>query len=432
MSELPAWFWESDEVTEAAAQAAPGTLIALARQAHGLSQAQLGALCGFSQSAISRLEANGNLAYDLRVLRSLRPLLGIPAHLLGLAERPRHGRERDGAGTGTRIAAAIEAGGVGGAYISMDADTSIAGTPLVPLLGWDEEGPVDPDLVRRLLVVRRLINEADNALGPRSLTPSVAAMYERIDQMRRMSSGGLRRKLLDVTALYAEFYGWLCQEHGDLRGAGDWTQRALQQAQAAEDRELVAYSYIRLAQLAAVEFDDDRVIGLARAAQREGELSVRVRALALQTEAQGHALAGDTRACMRALDEARVFDVPAAHLRSDEYRVGFYIDQDHLVTQHAACLLELGQAREALASYEEYPESRERLCVWGQAVHVAKMARAYALSGDLDQASALGARALELGQSTGSALVKIELRRLSPWSNVLAIARIARGAGQLV
>src|SRR5438309_1760832 len=86
LSPLPADFWRSWEVTRATAGNAPGTVIALARQAHGLSQAELGTLAGFSQSAISRLETGGNLGYDIRVLRSLGRLLGVPPRLLGLAE----------------------------------------------------------------------------------------------------------------------------------------------------------------------------------------------------------------------------------------------------------------------------------------------------------------------------------------------------------
>lgn len=43
-------------------------------------------MAGFSQSAISRLESGGNLAYDTRVLRIAQRLLGIPPHLLGLSD----------------------------------------------------------------------------------------------------------------------------------------------------------------------------------------------------------------------------------------------------------------------------------------------------------------------------------------------------------
>src|SRR5205814_1065157 len=124
---------------------------------------------------------------------------------------------------------------------------------------------------RRLLVVRRLLNESDNWLGSGDLARTVSRLYDLIDRTRLAANGELRRQLLDVAALYAEFAGWLHQEVGDVRGAIEWTERALQQALAADDRELVAYVYLRMGQLAGG--DGDRVIGLARAAQREYGLS---------------------------------------------------------------------------------------------------------------------------------------------------------------
>src|SRR2546430_6798266 len=85
LTALPPGVWESWEMREAAPHGHPGAVIAAARKAHGLNQGQLGKVAGFSQSAISRLESGGNLAYDLRMLRIFQRLLGIPAHLLGLA-----------------------------------------------------------------------------------------------------------------------------------------------------------------------------------------------------------------------------------------------------------------------------------------------------------------------------------------------------------
>src|SRR5205814_8322634 len=86
LAALPSAVWDSYEVRMAAAHDSPGEVIAIARRAHGLSQAQLGGLAGFSQSAISRIESGGNLAFDLRMLRVFQRVLGIPAHLLGLAQ----------------------------------------------------------------------------------------------------------------------------------------------------------------------------------------------------------------------------------------------------------------------------------------------------------------------------------------------------------
>jgi tetratricopeptide (TPR) repeat protein len=439
LSPLPSLLWESWDVRQAAENGCPGTVIAIARQAHGLHQGQLGKIAGFSQSAISRLEAGGNLAYDVRVLRMFQRLLGIPAHLLGLADESvplraadagrllgpasshvtLHGRMPDG----RTVPVAVDR------HTLLSACTSSVLGGLLDGSGSirpDGSGPIDPDVVRRLRVVRRLLNESDNWLGSRNLAPAAQQMCELADRMRRAAKGELRRQLLDVTALYGEFCGWLYQEVGDLRGAVEWTERALQQAQAADDRELVAYIHIRMGQFAEVDGDGDRVVGLARAAQREPEISLEVRALALQQEARGHAIAGNASACLSTFDEAATVTRQLRSRWTDEYRIGYYFTEEHLAVQQAAGLLELGQVREAIASYQANLAGRETLCLWEQGVHGAKLARAFAAQGDAEQAARLGFEALAVGRSTGSALVTDELRKLTRYQDMTPVAAVTR------
>src|SRR5262249_38965472 len=164
----------------------------------------------------------------------------------------------------------------------------------------------------------------------------------------------------------------------------EWTERALQQALAADDRELVAYVYIRMGQLAGS--DGERVIGLARAAQREYGLSAGVRGLALREEARGHALTGAADPCLTRLDEAAEVTGAATGHDGDEYRVGYYLTAHHLTVERASCLLELGLAGEAIEAYRQNSASRAALCQWEQGLHLAKLARAHAQSGESEQA----------------------------------------------
>ncbi|HLK42087.1 MAG TPA: helix-turn-helix transcriptional regulator [Thermoleophilia bacterium] len=425
---LPPQFWNSWDVQQAALGGSPGEVIALARQAHGLSQGELGALAGFSQSAISRLEAGGNLGFDIRVLRSLARLLGIPPRLLGLADEssvPQFGAQALFPGADrlaelaglSRPAFPIDNKSVVNVYMA----AAFGGPSTKP--GWAEaeDRPIDPDIMHRLMVVRRLVNEADAELGPAFVTPAVAALYRLVDHLHRGAAGGMRRRMLDIAASYAEFHGWLCQQLGDLHGAVAWTRRALQQAEAADHPELVAYVRVRLAQFAEAGQDGEQVVGMARAARREPGLSPQVQAIALHQEARGHALAGNVGACMQKLDEARTVALPETAQWGDEYRVGCFYDQTHLLTQQSACLLDLGRARDAIASYGDRHGS-ELLCRWQRAVHTAKLARAYALCGEVDRAAALGSKAAELGDGIGSALVQQELSKLDAWCPDLAIS----------
>jgi hypothetical protein len=57
-------------------------------------------------------------------------------------------------------------------------------------------------------------------------------------------------------------------------------------------------------------------------------------------------------------------------------------------------------------------------------VHVARLARAYALVGEVDRAAAVGTQALEMGAGTASTLVVQELRKLDVWDTVPAIANL--------
>ena len=376
LSPLPATVWNSWEMRSAAGS--PGNVVAIARKAHGLRQDELGALAGFSQSAISRLESGSNLAYDMRILRTLQRLLGIPPRLLGLADPPA-----------------------------------------------EPVQPVADQTVSQLLVTRRLLNDADNWRQSDSLKPAVRQLYQLADRMRRSASGHLRRDMLRIAALYAEFDGWLHQETGDLVGAGQWTARALEQGQAAGDPDVVAYAYVRLSQLAEVDGDADRIIGLARAAQREHGSTDRVRAIAVQQEGRGHALAADERGCLTKLDKAAELAQRFQVSTSEEYEIGYCFSLRHVELTRCASLLQLDRPRDAIREYERLRPTWSAVCQWEQGVHAAKLAIAHARCGEFDAAAAIGAEAVEAARDTGCVLITAELGRLREWHNVPAIAELA-------
>ena len=428
---LPASLWRSYEVRQAQQHDSPGAVVAVARRAHGLRQDELGTMAGFSQSAISRLEAGSNLAYDTRILRTLQRLLGIPAHLLGLAEDSVALRPAD-----TRRLLAEPAPVSWSPDIDLpdtDMSTILSGATLQALcaamafgrpVAADQlptRGPISADVVTHLRVARRIINDADNWRASAALKPAARQLYELTDHLRRLATGPLRQRLLGLQALYAEFYGWLHEETGNLRSANRWTTRALQQGQAADDRDIVAYAYIRLSQLAEADDDPDQVIGLARAALREQGINQRVRALALQQQALGYAEAGNERAWRALVDDAIALVTDAEATNGDEYEIGRWFDIEHLRSQEAASLLRLGHVSDAIVHYEVIRPRWSHVCLWQQGVHMAKLALAHAVHGDFEQAAAVGQEALVLAQRSESALVTGELRKLRQWAQVPAI-----------
>lgn len=425
---LPAALWRSFEVKQALQHNSPGAVVAIARRAHGMRQDELGTMAGFSQSAISRLEAGSNLAYDTRILRTLQRLLGIPAHLLGLADdsvvlRPSDTRRLLGDTPAVEVDAAD-----GDVATSLDGVTlqalcaAMAFGKSMPSGQLPLRGPVSADVIGHLRVARRIINDADNWRASAALKPVARQLYELTDQLRRMATGALRQQLLGLQALYAEFYGWLHEETGNLRSAGRWTTRALQQGQAADDRDIVAYCYIRLAQL--TDDDPDQMIGLARAALREPGISPRVRALALQQEALGHAEAGNEGFWRTRIDGAVQLLDEAPPPDGEEYQVCGWYDIEHLRCQQAASLLQLGRIGETIVHYDLVRPHWAHICSSQQGMHTAKLAFAHALHGDYDRASVVGHEALSLSRRTHCAVITRELRKLSRWAQVPALTEL--------
>jgi tetratricopeptide (TPR) repeat protein len=286
--------------------------------------------------------------------------------------------------------------------------------------------PIGPRIVSHLLVARRMINDAGSWRRTGALLLAARQLYDIADGLRRAAPRGeLRRRLMFVSAVYAEGCGFLHQQSGDLSRAGHWTAKALQQAQAADDRDLVSYAYTRMSALAEAESDIDRVIGLAVAAQREPGISPRVRAFALHQLARGLARRGEETACLEAMDEA--FDL-VEHVEPEqslEYVVGYWVNKYHVATERAGRLLDLGRIREALDAYEQVRVHWSHICPWLQGLHLAKIALAHADLGDLDAAAATGFDALQLADSSGSPFVVDELRRLERWSEARPIAALS-------
>jgi hypothetical protein len=319
--------------------------------------------------------------------------------------------------------------------VASDLVVGIEGKALMALcasvaFGANGNGVLATDAVNQLLVLRRIVNDAHNWRGTGALMPAVRGMYDFIDVLRRNARGDVRRRLLGTGAMYAEFYGWLYEEIGDLRGARAWTSRALEQGQAADDRDVVAYCYVRMSQLAEADGDDDRVIGLARAAQRETGVSPIVRAMALRQEARGLARAGQD-ACMPRFDLAQSLVLNAERSQSDEYSIGYCFTELHVEIQRAASMVDLADHQRAIAAYTALMPRLGSVCQWEQGVHTAKLAYAHAASGDVEQAVGFAFAALDLARATGSQLIVNELAKLDPWHGTPALAELAAEVTQL-
>ncbi|AZM46666.1 transcriptional regulator [Streptomyces sp. WAC 06738] len=147
---------------------------------------------------------------------------------------------------------------------------------------------------------RRLGQTADPAL----LLPALIAQTHTTEQLALRSGPRTRRELLVLAARFAEYTGWMAQESGNDEAALWWTDRAVELAEAGDDRTLAAYGLVRRALVSLLRGDVAYAVGLAGHA-RDGDAPPRIRGLAAQHEAQGHALDGNYSASMHSLDRAR-------------------------------------------------------------------------------------------------------------------------------
>ena len=81
---------------------------------------------------------------------------------------------------------------------------------------------------------------------------------------------------------------------------------------------------------------------------------------------------------------------------------------------------------------EQYEQLRAgHLCLGDRGMHTAKLALAYARSGDLATAATCGHEALNIARSTRSAAIVRELRKLEPWSSDQRVFAVTRHLGDV-
>ena len=249
-------------------------------------------------------------------------------------------------------------------------------------------------------------------LPPSAVLPTLIVQTNTLRGMAKDSSSGVRARILRLAARYAEYTGWMTQEAGHDAAAMWWTDQAAEMAAAGGDREMAAYSLVRRALVTLYGGDAAQTVELARRAQEDSRASDRVRGLAAQREAQGHALAGAATECLDALDRA------AALLSGAEQDRGLPVLGSSTVTSPVAlttawCLHDLGRPAQAAELIDRElrdvaPTATRFRARWG-----ARRALAYAVSGDVDHACELAGELLPQCVTADSATIRSDVRGLA-------------------
>ncbi|GAA3743409.1 hypothetical protein GCM10022225_28700 [Plantactinospora mayteni] len=268
---------------------------------------------------------------------------------------------------------------------------------------------VDPAVVGHFAALRALLVRADNRLGGLSVLPTVHQQIAVIAELRRQARGELRDQLLSTEASWSEFGGWLSDDLGNREAGSRLLDRAVSMAQEADDRELCAYVLARKAQRAIGTDDEDRVVGLGRAAARTAGAPAPVRAFAAVLSARGSAIDGDRHGFQAALHQARCL---AEQGSADGDALGSFCTPAYLSANAGEGWLRLNEPCRAIASLtaaiSEWPTGYQR----ERGRYLARTAHAYLAAAEPDQAATVGAAALALADTTGSARIRQEISAL--------------------
>ncbi|MFC9911231.1 multiprotein-bridging factor 1 family protein [Streptomyces sp. NPDC059862] len=247
-------------------------------------------------------------------------------------------------------------------------------------------------------------------LSPGLLLPTVITQAHSLAGLAQHSRGRLRDDTLKLSSRYAEYAGWMAQESGNDRAALWWTGRAAEFAAKGGDPHLRAYALVRRALITLYRDDAVQTVELARRAQSDPAIPARIRGLAAQREAQGHALAGDYDNCRRALDRAAEL-LAAPSDGGPVIGTGTVSDPAAMVT--GWCLHELGHFDEAILILDREIAMIPRDAVRSRTRYGARLALAYAEAGHLDKACALTESLLADADAVESATIASDLRRIS-------------------
>ena len=426
-----------------------GDLLAAHRAAVRLTQKQLGDAIGYSRVTVATAESGHRqpaaefwvrgddvLGAGGELTRAYQQLADVRS------QRRREVAEREQVERSARAASSRHMGTSVGSLATptnLEPPTAASAAQRLPTEGAHpaslREAPVG-EVVDYLEQQWHALVRADNLLGPAHALASVRAQVGLIEQLLRGGATGWQARLWGLGARYAESTAWLYEDSGDQMTAVGWTSRALEWAHAADDPAMVSWALFRRSQQAAAAGDAPGTLALAQAASRDpGRLTGPMLAAVVQQHAQGLALAGDEHGALARLDEALEYAAPIDFAGDAAHGHGSFCTVDYLQMQQANCWMLLGRSDRAVPAY------RQALTGLPQAYHrdrghgLARLGRALAATGEVEEAAACSTEAVRIGAGAGSGRIITEVRytvqRLAPHSAVPAVAALAEAVSRL-
>lgn len=223
----------------------PAAVLRIARQARGLRQSDLGRICGYAGSQISRWE-NGQLPLrDIGILRQLAAKLNLPSQVFGLLPEPGaqvlNGQRRSTHAHGRVTVDNVDRHQFLRVALGVTAAAATA-HPLAELLTSPRTGTVPAVVGRRdieeILTMKQVVHDLDHQFGAtpliqRTVGSQIEYCIELIDSAR--CSDSLRRDLFSAASRLGSSAGFMMFDAYDHENAKKYFELAQEWAEEADD-----------------------------------------------------------------------------------------------------------------------------------------------------------------------------------------------------
>jgi transcriptional regulator with XRE-family HTH domain len=295
-----------------------------------------------------------------------------------------------------------------------------------------QPGRLDREIVSELEHVTVTLEGLESQVSPKALLGPVVGHLDTLTSLLKgVPRPSLHQQLCSLAGETAGLAGWLTWDLEDRKAAGAYFRTGIQAAQEADDRALGAYlvgsSCVQPAYRerppARLRRLEGHTHGFARA-----DATPSTQAWLVTLEAEAHALMGDERATLRAMDEAEAIMSRAADDGvSQRPRVVFF-NRAYLTGERGVALARLDKPdaaqdvlASALASLEpEAMKTRPRL--------LTALATSHVRQGNIEEACQLGGDALGLATQQEVAPNLQDVRKLrvelEPWRDSAPVRRL--------
>jgi tetratricopeptide (TPR) repeat protein len=277
---------------------------------------------------------------------------------------------------------------------------------------------VDSSVAAPLAKILAAHRETEDIIGSVPLMKPVTSQLSMLEDLVKESRGPGRPEIIDISAQWAEYSGWLYTSTGNWQEARAWFDRTSEWAAESCNPTLAATSLSFKGHVAFLLGQIGPMIGLTQAALRDSSSWVGQRAYDAHQLARGLAIAGDSEEAVRKVEEGRSLAL-IAHERSEEkppwiyyYTLPFYALERGFVYRF------LGRDNnahnyEAIASLSAALDDigEARSSEWA-AEYIYHLAVAYMQAGSPDKACETALEVLRIASTTESKRLMDRLNRI--------------------